>query len=143
ETAMLIPELAATALRGLRVVDLDEADTALDEPAGDQTLPAKDLRRFIVQAIQSFGCRRFALDVESGRRFQLHPVGELERLDASTEPAIFLPPEPVKFVQLFQHIELFALLVGRKNPVLQVRDRALQIGNESPLIGGRQEAGTP
>src|SRR5439155_3366792 len=43
QAAMLVPELAAAAPRGLRVVDLDETHTALDQPPSHQALASIDL----------------------------------------------------------------------------------------------------
>src|SRR5262249_5888122 len=100
EAAVLVPELAARAAARLRVVDLHAAHPALDQPPRHQALPAEDLRRLLVQAVQL--PRRLGLTAESERlgSLALHAEGQLERRDAGVEGAVGLPAGAVQFVEL-------------------------------------------
>ena len=97
--------------------DLDEADAALDEPARDQQLPA--LRRVAVQRADAL---RLLRQIERVGRFDLHPVGHLERLDARLELRVLLQLLAVHRVQLLHQIELAPLLVAAEVLVADVRN---------------------
>ena len=57
------------------------------------------------------------------------------------EPAVLGPIRAVQVVEPPERVE-FPALPGRAHPVvLQVADRLAQVGDERPLVRGRQEAG--
>ncbi len=59
----------------------------------------------------------------------------------SVEPAIVGPLGPVQVVDSPQGVQLPALPGRAHATILQVADRVMQVGDEGPLVGGRQEAG--
>src|SRR5207253_1899848 len=56
QVAVLVPAVVAD----VRAQQLDEAHAALHQPASQQTLPAEQLRAFLVQAVELFGRRALA-----------------------------------------------------------------------------------
>ena len=90
EAPVLIPELAARPLRGLRVVDLNEAHAALDQPTGEQALAAEDLRHRFVQTVKRLRGAGSRPQLEGLGRFGLHAKRQFERGDAGFQPAVRL-----------------------------------------------------
>ena len=141
--AVLVPELATAPFRGLRVINLHHAHATLGQPPRHQTLLAEDVRNFFADAVKFLRRRGFPFDVECLRRFHLHAEGEFERFDARAQSAVFSTRLRVQKIDLFQQVELIALLLCGKARVRQIRNRVLQIGNQCSLVRRRQETGTP
>ena len=77
DVVVVVPRLAGA------VPELHEAHAALEEPPGDQRLPAMH-----AAAIQVAHVLRLAGEVERLGRLGLHAEGQLERLNAGLEPRI-------------------------------------------------------
>ncbi len=74
DVVVVVPRLAVA------VPHLHEPHAALDQPPGDEHLP-----RLHAVAVQVEDVLRLAADVERVGRFDLHAVGQLERLDLRFE----------------------------------------------------------
>ena len=136
QVAVLVPGLKAAG----GVVKLHEPNAPLDQPPRQQALAAEDLGRLLVDAVES--PRRLGLPAR-GRRHR-GPASACDRpartirsaapsrLSSSRSVAVQLvePPEGV---------ELRALAIRAHPVVLQVADRVFQVGDERPLVRGRQE----
>src|SRR5687768_15054834 len=85
----------------LAVPDLYEADSPLDETAGDEDLPG--LGAVAIGFEHMLG---FAVDVESLGRFLLHAVGELEGVNAGIQGWVAAALLGVFFVEGGEHVEL-------------------------------------
>ena len=92
-------------------------------------------------------CCRLAADVECLGRFRLHPVGQLERLDAGFELGLVAVPLEVLAVELGQEVELGPLRPGADAVVADVRDQLLDVGVPAiqvrSLVDPRQEGRLP
>src|SRR5258705_5957141 len=102
---MLIPKLTTAALDGLGMINLDHANTALDQAAGHQTLLAENIGHSSADAVDVFRFCRFAGDVEGLGSFGLHAEGQLERFNAGAQAAVFLTLLLVELVQLLENIK--------------------------------------
>ena len=102
DPVVVVPGLAGT------VVDVDGADAALDQPAGQQATVGE--RRV---AVFRRGWTAGSLaDVERVGGFRLHAVGGLHRLDAAFEEFVLAEGFFVVVVELLDEVELPALLGG-------------------------------
>ena len=140
EAAVLVPELAA--LGG--VIDLHEPHAALDQPPGHQALPAEDVGRGVVEAVEPSGrsgsrrrCRR--------PRGPASACGTPARTTRSARRAGCRPRGRARCSRLswLSSVELLALLRRREPRIAEVGDRVLQVGDQRPLVGRRQEARAP
>ena len=136
EVVVVVPGLAGAA------PDLDEPHAALEQPPGDQELPGRACRGRTARG-SACGSR---LDVEGVGRLGLHPVGQLERLDARLELRVVLAAVGVPLVEPSHQVELPALLVGSRGVVADVLDQLVDVGvlgvDVGPLVGAGQEAPT-
>ncbi len=92
-------------------------------------------------------CSRFAADVKRLGRFRLHPVGQLERLDAGFELGLMAVPLEVLAIELGQEVELGPLRPGAHTVVADVRDQLFDLGVPAVQVGSlvdpRQEGRLP
>ena len=93
DIVVVVPGLARA------VVELDESDAALGQPPGNQALAGED-----AGAVHLFNVRRLPADVEGVGRVPLHPVGQLEALDARLQLRVALPLGDVALVELLQKV---------------------------------------
>src|SRR5262249_9735543 len=105
----MVPELVAGE-------DLDEADTALDQAAGDEATAAIVARGRVVQAIKPVRGRALAIDVESLTRGGLHACGQFIAGD---------PRFQVQLARMALHVPLIQTLQVAEIAFL---DRAAQVG---------------
>ena len=98
---MLVPELAARSLRGLRVIDLHEPHAALGQPAGHQALRAEDRRRRVVEAVEPAASRAIsdATSNASGASACIRKASSNESIRASSA-AVVLARFAVQCVEL-------------------------------------------
>ena len=120
----------------LAMPELDEPDPALEQPPGGQKLPSVHAR-----AVHLPDVRRFVADVERLGRFRLHPVGQLERLDAGLELGLVAVPLEVLAVELGQQVELGPLRPGADAVVADVRDQLLDVGVPAVQVGSLVDPG--
>ncbi len=131
------------------VPDLDHADAAFDEAAGDEELLA-----LLGRAVGGAGVGRLLVDIEGIERLRLHAERNLVALEPSLERGVALEILGVQFVELVNEIELPALFVLRDVRVadvlnhlrhargLRVDARALiDAGEEGRLVVGRAARG--
>src|SRR5204863_8032441 len=117
QAVVVVPRLAAAA------PDLDEADAALQQAAGDEQLPAVD-----AGAVGLAHLRRLAADVEGVGGLGLHAVGQLERLDAGLQLRVVRPLPAVQAVEAQHQVELAALLGEGDGRVVDVLDQPADVG---------------
>src|SRR5262249_23204801 len=72
-------------VQGAGVNQLDEADAALGEAAGDEALPREALRIAAVEAVEPERLVGLARQIEDFRRLELHLKGGFERADTCGE----------------------------------------------------------
>ena len=139
----------------LGVVDLHHAHALLDQPHRHQAAARRAARAVQLE-------RRLALlaDVEDLRRFGLHPVGGLHRLDRRLELRVVdRSRSSCSRLSCLEQIELAPLLGQRELVVVDVGDQLLRIevladdlglgllldlvGDEGALMHGRQEGAVP
>ena len=91
QAAVLVPKLAAGAIRCFGVIDLHAAHAALHQPPGHQALLAERFRHRLVEAVELLrsACDS-RVDVERLRRFALHPERQFERGDAGVQIGVLL-----------------------------------------------------
>ena len=94
----------------LAVPDLHEPHAPLDQPPGDENLPGLHAR-----AVHVADVLRLAADVERVGRFDLHAIGQLERLHAGFELRIAAALLLVQPVERLHEVELPPLLGRRAN----------------------------
>ena len=68
--------------------DLNETDAAFEQSARDEAALTEILRDFLVQAVELFGRRGFAGQIQHFGRAQLHFRREFIRSDAGVQPRI-------------------------------------------------------
>ena len=125
-------------------VDLDEADTSLDEAAGEKAFGAEGAGFFLVEAVHLAGGRGFGIEVDEVGGFHLHAGGELEAFDAAEEFGLAGVVVSVAVVERGEEVELPALIVLRNvGGAGEVDDGGTVGSEEGSLIGGWEEAGTP
>ena len=117
EVVVVVPGLAVA------VPELDEADPALEQPPGRQELPGVD-----AGAVHLADRLRLLGDVERVGGLGLHPVRQLERLDARLELGLAAAAVEVPPVELGQQVELGALGLRADRAVPDVRDQLLDLG---------------
>ncbi len=93
DVVVVVPGLARA------VVELDKPHAALQQPAGDEHLLGVD-----AGTVQVPNGLWLARHVKGVRGVDLHAVGKLERLDASLQRGVVLPPLQVPPVQLRQQV---------------------------------------
>lgn len=136
-----VPRLFEVAAAG---VELDEADAALDEPAGDEAVAAKLVGGLLADAVHVQGLGRFIGDVHGLRGFGLHAVRELvgfhpRRQFLGTGIALH-----VNFVELRQEVELSALgLAAQMLRAIEIEDGITHGTKQCPGVGGGHEAAGP
>ena len=83
-------------------VDLDEADAALDQPAGGQALAGDVVATGVVDAVEPLDRvrARASMSIASGAA-DLHAVGQLEALDPRRELGLGGEPFAVELVEPF------------------------------------------
>src|SRR5579871_507445 len=94
------------------VKHLHEAYAALHEPPSRQTQLPKIARRRMIQAIESLGGFRFALELEHFRQGGLHSEGQLVRFDARTQGRVVGVLDARKTIESAEQIELGFLLLA-------------------------------
>ncbi len=118
-----IPAWASHLLPGA-MVELDEPDPALDQPARQETEPAERGRGLLVEAVEGLGRQGLPREVDGLGRFGLHPEGQLVAGDPRFELGLFGVLARVLVVEPGQEVELAALLgVGEPGRGVEVRDR--------------------
>ena len=130
EVVVMVPGLAVA------VPELDEADPALQEPAGRQELPGVD-----AGPVHRADRLRLLGDVERLGRLRLHPVRQLERLDPGLELGLAAVTVQMAAVQLAQEVELAALGLRADGVVLDVRDQLLDLAVPAVDVGALEDAG--
>ena len=90
---------------------------------------------------------RLAVDVEHIRRLHLHPVSQLERLNARFELRVLLSLGRMFAVELLNEVQLTPLFAQREAAVLdvfdQLIDRRVPGVDVRALIDARQKTGLP
>ena len=124
------------------VEELDEADAALDQPAGDEELPGLD-----AGAVHVADVLRLLLDVEGVGGRHLHPVGQLEAGDPRLEVVVLGAGLLVPPVELGQEVELPPLVGLGHDRVADVLDQVLGLllagVDVGPLVDAGQEGRSP
>ena len=97
------------------VVHLDESDTPLDQPPGQQAFATKSLGAWVgvleaVDAAQALGLALGVSHFEGGR---LHPIGQFVAGDARIEFGKPGPGVPMPQIQIADEVEGIALTVGK------------------------------
>ena len=137
QLVVVVPGLARAA------PDLHEAHASLEQPPGDQQLPAAGTLAPYSSRIAS----RLAADVERFGRFALHAIGQFERLDAGFELRVGRSGLLMPAVELLHEVELPPLVGRRAARVADVLDQLFDLGmlgvDVRPLISPRQERGPP
>src|SRR5438874_876974 len=100
--------------------ELDEADSALQKPAGRQQLP-----RMNSGTVHLPDRLRLLADVERVGRFRLHTISQLERLDPRLQLGLMLTLFQVPLIQFGEQVELGTLGTRRDTTVADVRDQFL------------------
>src|SRR5262245_26377277 len=115
EVAVLIPFVAVRALY--------VAHVAFGQTARQYALPCEILRDWIVQSVKLL--RRFGLffDLKRFRRLGLHAEREFKGMDARFELRVLFAQNSVAVVDVPQHLQFEALLVGREVFAEQVFNR--------------------
>ena len=116
DVVVVVPRLA------FAVPKLDEANASFDEASGDQKLP-----RLNARSVSLLHVLRFLLDVEGVGRLHLHPVSQLERMDASFQRGFVRAGLGVTAVQFLQQIELPPLLAPSDLIVADVLDQLFDL----------------
>ena len=136
DIVVIVPRLAGA------VPELDEADAAFEEAAGDEGLAGVDAGAVGVADVLGF-----AAGVEGVGGFHLHAEGEFEALDAGFEAGVAGALALVFAVEFEEEVELFALLGGRGVVAADVFDEFLDAGllrvDERALVDTGEEAGLP
>ena len=123
---------------------LDEADTALNEPAGDQAAAAVFLGGGVIEAIELLRLFGFAGKVERFRHGALHSRGGLEVRDARGQFCVLGKASRMVLVDLFDELELIRASCGRNfRGGLQVEDGRFAAAERRALVNGGEEAGRP
>ena len=125
------------------VEELDVAHAPLQEPTGQEALPAEQVGRRVADPVEASRRGALALDVEGLRGVPLHAEGQLERRDAGVELAVDHAVALVEPVEPADRVELGALRRGIAGGVGEVGDRVVEVADQGPLVGARQEAGAP
>jgi hypothetical protein len=135
DVVVVVPGLAGS------VPKLHVADAPLQEPPGDERLPAVD-----ALAVEGPRFGRLAGQIECLGRFGLHAESKLERLDAGVQ-AVVDSAGPVLGIQPGEQIELPPLRGGggvRMGDVLDQPGQLLVLGvDEGPLERAGQEGRLP
>jgi hypothetical protein len=97
------------------VPDLNHADAAFDEAAGDEKLFA-----LLGRAVGGAGVGRLLVDIEGIQRLGLHAESDLIAFEARFQGGVALQILRVEFVELMDEVELPALLVLRDVRVADV-----------------------
>ena len=132
QVAVLVPRLKAAG----GVIELDEPNPALHQPARQQTLAAEDLGGLVVDTVEPIRRRGFARQVEGVGSLHLHAIGQLEGFDAGAQSAVLGPAFAVQVVEAAQRVQLRALAVLALSIRIQVADRIFQVGDKGPLVRG-------
>ena len=116
--------------------DLHETHPALDEPPRDKNLP-----RLRALAIHRADSRRLAADVEGVRRFHLHPIRDLEGLNARFKLRLLLTLRGVLGVQLREQVQLPPLFRERGVRALDVLNQLIDLLLVGVHVGALEHAG--
>ena len=130
EVVVIVPWLA------FAVPELDEADPAFDEPAGDERLAAVD-----IVAVEVADVLGFAVEVEGVAGVELHAVGEFEGLDASFEAGVAGAAGLVFAVHFVKEVELDALFAHGEVFVADVFDEFVEVAVLGVYVGALEDAG--
>ena len=112
DVVVVVPRLAGA------VPYLHKPHAALNQAPRDEQLPS--LRPLAVQLADVF---RFTIHVERIGRVHLHPVRQLERLDARLELRVLLSPGRMPAIESLDEIELPPLLGEGESAILDVLDQ--------------------
>ena len=118
------------------VPDLDDADAALDEAAGDEELLA-----LLAGAVGGAGGLGFFGDVEGVGGLGLHTEGDLVGFEAGLEGGFALEILGVDLVELIDEVELAALFLRGDVAVADVLDHLLDVGRGGVDRGALERAG--
>ena len=136
DVVVAVPRLA------FAVPDLDEADAALREAAGDEDLP-----RLRAGAVHVADVLRLVGDVEGVGGIHLHAIAEFKGLDARFELRVVLAAALMLDIERAQKIKLLALLRGRDAGVADVLDELFDLRvfrvDVGALIDAGEKAGLP
>jgi hypothetical protein len=118
---------------GIAEVDLDHADAALDEAAGEEAAAAE----FGVAVTGASGFR-FARDVEGFGRFHLHAEGDLHGFNAGGEFGLTRRAAEIELVEAVHQLQLALLFGGVEGLVADVEqqlvDGGFVVGDVSALV---------
>ena len=113
------------------IEELDEPDAAFHQPDGQQTLPAEQIGRRIVDSVEAMCGTALALDVKRLGRFSLHAKRELERSDPSIQLAV---DDSVSLVNRVQLADASSLRAGEDiaGRIGEVGDGVVQVADKVP-----------
>ena len=98
QIVVVVPGLAGA------MPQLNEANAAFDHPSSDEQLARVDAR-----PIEFVNMLRLLTEIKDVRRFHLHPVSQLERLDPGLQRIVFRPTLLVFSVESLKQIKLLPL----------------------------------
>ncbi len=139
DVVMGVPVFIEMAAAG---INLDEADSALDQAPGQETAPAEFLRLRVVQTVELFGFRRFLGQIFRGVR--LHAKSQLVAGDPCGQLGVFGSGFSIHLIQAAQEIELATLLAHRGSlRRAQIEDWIATRAELGALKGGGHESAAP
>ena len=125
-------------------VQFDESNPTLDEAARQQAILTEGGSVRVVEAVELFGSVGFLGQIHGFRPARLHLIGELVSANASLEFGVAGIPGREPLVQLFEKIQLAALLfVGCAGGWFQMQDGRIALAELRPLVSGRQKSRAP
>ena len=129
---------------GPAVVELDEANAALDQTPGQQAVAAEAVGVGLLQAVELAGGGGFVLEPDGLGDAGLHPGGEFVGADPGREggvPGVLVLERPIHPVE-HRHADL-AVGLGERAGGEEVGDRLAGGPEGHPLVRGGEETGRP
>src|SRR5262249_51190638 len=125
-------------------IELNKADTALDEPPCHETVAPEFIRWLLSHAIGFERLSRLLREIDRFGCLGLHPIGKLIRRNAGRQLLTTRTGIEMFLIQSRQQIELLALRLAFEffRPA-QVQDRASCRAKQRPLEAGGHEAARP